>query len=280
MKKIKEIFEKSFSNWNIKLSNDILKNKKRGIIHCSGWIIKYCFGVENDLNYMDIYSDHRMTDPSQRRIYENGTIKNLLNRRISIELDDSFEERNKIYTREYIINLSKNEQLEYIFFWKTSKDTLDEGCFSQWQETYFTVQNIKYSCAEQFMMAYKADLFDDLKTFEKIINENNPKIIKELGREVKNFNENIWNEKKYNVVVYANWYKFFQNKEFKNILLCTGKNILVEASPYDKIWGVGLPETDKNIINPSNWKGENLLGFALMQVRDSLIRYDDVNKVK
>ena len=120
------------------------------------------------------------------------------------------------------------------------------------------------------MMAYKADLFNDLESIEKILNSNHPKIIKDLGRKIINFDEKTWNENKYSIVLTANYYKFNQNEDMKMILINTKNKILVEASPYDKIWGVGLLETDKKIIDPNNWKGDNLLGFALMEVRDMI----------
>lgn len=268
MEKIKESFENIFSNWNIKLSEKILEKRERGSFYASGWFIKYCFGTENDRNYMDIYSDNRMTDPSQNRIYEDGTIKYLSHRRISI--DFKYHKKKRKYTRELLLKQNNKKLLEFIFFWKTSKGILDEGCFSQWQESYFTINNIEYSCAEQFMMAYKADLFDDLETLEEIINETNPQKIKELGRKIKNFDENVWNNNKYNIVIHGNYLKFMQNENMKRILLDTKEKIIVEASPYDRIWGVGLSETDERIYNPNNWNGENLLGFALMEVRDSL----------
>ncbi|SUY42887.1 NADAR family protein [Clostridium perfringens] len=87
---------------------------------------------------------------------------------------------------------------------------------------------------------------------------------------VKNFNENIWNERKIDIVVKGNIEKFSQNEELKKFLLNTKNKIIVEASPYDSIWGVGLSVNNENITNPNKWSGKNLLGFALMEVRDFL----------
>lgn len=91
-----------------------------------------------------------------------------------------------------------------------------------------------------------------------------------MGRKVKNFDPDIWNEHKYGIVKKGNFLKFSQNERFKEFLLSTDNKILVEASPYDTIWGIGMLETDPNAKNPAQWNGENLLGFALMEVRDEL----------
>ena len=306
MENIKNSFDKSFSNWDIKLPVDNLEKRKRGSIYYKGWIINYCFGIENGKNYMDYYAQHRMTDPSHERIYEDGTKKSLSHMQIGYNIipndplqtsknekemyeynrkhfdelklkglyydmtidEKQLKEIKYKYSKKYIIEQYKMKSLEYVFFWETSKNTLNEGCFSQWQESYFEVGNIEYSCAEQFMMANKADLFNDFKTLERILNENNPKKIKKLGREIINFDESIWNNNKYSIVINGNYFKFTQNDNMKKILLNTGNKIIVEASPYDKIWGVGLIENDEDIHNPNKWLGENLLGFALMEIRD------------
>jgi ribA/ribD-fused uncharacterized protein len=123
---------------------------------------------------------------------------------------------------------------------------------------------------EQYMMAEKAKLFNDSETLNLIMDETDQKTIKDLGRMVKNFNSNIWDENKYNIVLKGNFAKFSQNNNLKEFLLSTNDSIIVEASPYDKVWGIGMKQDDKNILDVSKWKGENLLGFALMEVRDML----------
>jgi ribA/ribD-fused uncharacterized protein len=100
--------------------------------------------------------------------------------------------------------------------------------------------------------------------------EKHPKTIKALGRQVINFDEKEWDKVKYKIVLNGNYYKFSQNVDMLEALRSTGNKVLVEASPYDKVWGVGLDENNEKIYNPSYWKGENLLGFALMEVRDEL----------
>ena len=96
--------------------------------------------------------------------------------------------------------------------------------------------------------------------------------IKGLGRKVKNFDENIWNEVKYHIVLTGNYYKFSQNKQLRQVLLSTGEGILVEASPLDMIWGIGIDANNENAYHPGKWNGSNLLGFALTEVREEIKR--------
>ena len=160
---------------------------------------------------------------------------------------------------------------DFVFFWGHRKGKkIGKTCFSQWYEIEFEVDGHRYNCAEQYMMAQKAWLFKDIEIFSKIINATDPKEIKALGREVKNFDPKIWNQHKFEIVVTGNLGKFGENSELKELLLSTCDKILVESSPYDKIWGIGMKEGTPGIENPVNWKGENLLGFALMEVRDKL----------
>ena len=161
---------------------------------------------------------------------------------------------------------------KYIYFWghQTSKSYVGKECMSQWYSSKFTIDNVEYANCEQFMMDKKANLFNDIESSKKIRLCSDPRKVKELGRGVKNFNAEIWDEHKLDIVVKGNYAKFVQNDDLKNYLLSTNDAILVEASPYDKIWGVGLRASDPLILNESTWKGENLLGKALMQVRNDL----------
>lgn len=120
------------------------------------------------------------------------------------------------------------------------------------------------------MMAKKAELFGDKEMAVKIVAAKSPAEAKDLGRQVKNFNEAIWNEKRFEIVVEGNFHKFNQNEDLKAFLLDTKKRVLVEASPVDKIWGIGLTAESDKAENPLLWNGLNLLGFALMEVRDQL----------
>ena len=120
------------------------------------------------------------------------------------------------------------------------------------------------------MMAQTAVLFGDKEVLQKIMSADNPAVYKSLGRQIRNFDEKIWNEHKFDIVVNGNTAKFSQNPELLDFLLKTGDRVLVEASPYDRIWGIGLAKDTPDIENPFKWKGENLLGFALMEVRENL----------
>ncbi|MEZ4961482.1 MAG: NADAR family protein [Saprospiraceae bacterium] len=144
------------------------------------------------------------------------------------------------------------------------------SCLSQWYEIKFEYEGNTFLTAEHWMMAEKAKLFGDKAVLEKILNCNSPKEAKSLGRKVKNFDEKIWTENSERIVINGNYLKFKQNKELWEYLNGTCDKILVEASPYDKIWGVGMKNGDTGIENPGNWKGLNLLGYALMEVRDKL----------
>ena len=112
-------------------------------------------------------------------------------------------------------------------------------------------------------MSQKALLFNDHKTYDMIMRDGNPANMKKYGRMVRNFNDAVWNEKKFDIVKRGNYLKFSQNSELKEMLLDTDDDILVEASPYDGVWGI--KSTDSRY-----WNGENLLGFAIMEVRDLL----------
>lgn len=153
-------------------------------------------------------------------------------------------------------------------FWKPNGNY---GFCSQWYKSEFKDDlNIKYNCAEQYMMAQKALLFNDEIIYNKIMHEYNPSEIKRLGRLIRNFDSIIWDTMKYEIVFRGNMLKFSQNKSLAKKLKDTGKNILVEASPYDYVWGIGISEFSDNINEPELWPGKNLLGFALMEVRDNI----------
>lgn len=120
------------------------------------------------------------------------------------------------------------------------------------------------------MMSQKASLFGDSEIMQQILSCSDPKKIKALGRKVKGFDDAIWNKVKYSIVLNGNYHKFIQNPALKDFLLNTNDKILVEASPLDDVWGIRMAESDENAHNPLKWRGQNLLGFALMEVRDVL----------
>lgn len=161
----------------------------------------------------------------------------------------------------------------FLFFWghQPSKDgRISKSCLSQWWNCDFQVGHLTYSSAEQYMMACKARLFRDNDIEKKIMNSNDPKEIKDLGRKVNNFDITIWDKNKYQFVVRGNYCKFAQNLKLREFLLSTSDIILVEASPYDDVWGIGMAEGDEGIDDPCNWKGTNYLGYALMEVRENI----------
>lgn len=153
---------------------------------------------------------------------------------------------------------------EFVFFWKPPT------VFGQWTFSPFVVDGIRYTCAEQFMMAEKARLFGDEEIRQQILATESPRQHKRLGRKVRGFKEQRWVEHRSEIVYRANMAKFSQNPDMKRQLLETGDRILVEASPLDRIWGIGLRGDDPRASEPRQWQGKNLLGKALMQVRSAL----------
>ena len=165
------------------------------------------------------------------------------------------------------------DSIKFLYFWgHTKKQDQNVGnfCFSQWFESPFTVNGLTYKTTEHWMMAQKALLFDNPKVFKKILNCEKPGEAKELGRQVIGFDEIIWRENRFDIVRLGNIHKFNQNKEMGEYLLKTGNRVLVEASPVDTIWGIGLTKDSSDIDNIYGWRGLNLLGFALMDTRDFL----------
>ncbi|GAB3711521.1 NADAR family protein [Spirosoma flavus] len=178
------------------------------------------------------------------------------------------------YSREWLIgNVERGNRLKYLFFWghqKSKSGDLTASCFSQWWPSSFVVDNVRYNTAEHWMMAQKALLFGDQELVTKIIACKSPAEAKSLGRQVRNFDEAIWNNKRFEIVVQGNLQKFSQHPDLKEFLLNTKDRILIEASPVDNIWGIGLAADSDKAESPEEWKGLNLLGFALMEVRDQL----------
>lgn len=180
------------------------------------------------------------------------------------------------YNLEKIVEkCNKGKRLNFLFFWghrPNDDGSISNGCFSQWWLGHdFIIDGITYNCAEQYMMAEKARNFPGNESLLKtILTETDPSKHKKYGRQVKNYDDKIWNNKRKDVVVKGNLAKFSQNENLKRYLLNTGDKVLVEASPYDGIWGIRMKMTDSGVYDPRNWKGANLLGFALMEVRDEI----------
>ncbi len=164
------------------------------------------------------------------------------------------------------------EKIKYVFFWghRRHGERVTASCFSQWYRAPFTVAGESYPTAEHFMMAEKAALFGDEATRKKVLETPSPATAKALGREVRGFDESLWKANRFAIVVRANTAKFSQNAGLGEFLRQTESRILVEASPVDRIWGIGLAQDDERAPNPNQWRGLNLLGFALMAVRDGI----------
>lgn len=180
------------------------------------------------------------------------------------------------YDIEWLNNVTTDHQnLEFLYFWghtNKSNEAIGKSCFSQWYESPFAVDGVTYRTAEHWMMAKKAMLFGDLEIFEKIVISDKPVEVKDLGRRISGFDDEIWTAERYEIVKAGNLHKFKQQPELSEYLLETGNRILVEASPVDRIWGIGLAQDHVDASNPNRWLGLNLLGFALMEVRDLLAK--------
>lgn len=152
----------------------------------------------------------------------------------------------------------KNDR--YVFFWG--------GIFSQWYDSTFKIDGVEYNNCEQYMMAEKARFFKDWDILKNILNEKSPKKQKAFGRKVKGFDSNAWDKVKKEIVFKGNYHKFTQNSVLMKELLKTDGKLLVEASPYDTIWGIGMDSHHPDILESTKWKGQNLLGIILVRVRN------------
>jgi len=169
----------------------------------------------------------------------------------------------------------KGKSYKFLFFWghtPPSDRNINQSCLSQWWMQNFEVNGNIYSCAEQYMMAEKARLFHDEEMLKQIMQAVSPKEMKNYGRAVRNFDNEIWASHCFQIVKNANKAKFSQNPELLRFLFGTEDQILVEASPRDRIWGIGMGRNNPDVENPMKWRGRNLLGFALTEIRDELFK--------
>jgi ribA/ribD-fused uncharacterized protein len=178
------------------------------------------------------------------------------------------------YSTDWLLGqLAQDVRVKYLFFWghQPSKDgVITKSCFSQWWAADFVVAGVTYRSAEHWMMAEKARLFGDEAVLTRILAAKSPAEAKKLGREIQGFEPERWDARKMDIVTTGNWHKFSQHRDLREFLLSTGDRVLVEASPVDAIWGIGLAADSPDAENPARWQGPNLLGFALMEVRDQL----------
>ncbi len=165
------------------------------------------------------------------------------------------------------------QRFDYLLFWghtPKADGTVGPTCFSQWFASGFVVDGVSYPTAEHWMMAEKARLFGDEVMLAEILVAASPADAKKLGRKVAGFEQARWHEHRVDIVVRGNLAKFSQRDDFRDFLLGTGDRVIVEASPRDRIWGIGLGASNPKAKDPRQWRGQNLLGFALMTVRDQL----------
>lgn len=167
-------------------------------------------------------------------------------------------------------NMSKHStstsdgDIHQLGFWREA-DPL--GCCSNWHPTGFDFRGIHYATGEHWMMWQKARLMGDAKKESQILAASTPRRAKELGGEVKPYDGALWDAVREQMVYYGVREKFMANEPERNLLLSTGSALLAEASPYDKVWGVGMTADDPRFANPAKWEGENLLGRACMRGR-------------
>jgi ribA/ribD-fused uncharacterized protein len=167
----------------------------------------------------------------------------------------------------------RGEHFKYLFFWghqPSADGRLGASVFSQWWPAPFTVEGEQYRSAEHYMMAEKARLFADANTRARILAASTPAEAKKLGRAVQHFDEQVWQNERFAIVVRGSIAKFASDPQLREYLISTSGKVLVEASPLDKIWGIGMGKDHAHAENPLEWRGLNLLGFALMVARAAL----------
>jgi ribA/ribD-fused uncharacterized protein len=181
-----------------------------------------------------------------------------------------------MWTRETLIeHIAGGASPTFLLFWgHTPKDprAVDASCLSQWFPRSFVEDGVRYATAEHYMMAAKARLFGDEGALEAILAAGTPAEAKAIGRNVRNYDEEAWGRARGQAVVRGNVAKFGHNKELGTFLRETGDKVLVEASPRDRIWGIGLGASNPDARVPAKWRGRNLLGFALMAAREELAK--------
>ncbi len=162
---------------------------------------------------------------------------------------------------------------KYLLFWghRPQRDgSIGPGCLSQWWPAAFTVDDLSFPTAEHFMMWSKASLFGDTEIAAEVLVAPHPHRAKALGRKVRGFDQQTWERERFAIVVRASVAKFGQHGDLRAFLVGTGDRVLVEASPTDRVWGIGLAAADERAADPRAWRGPNLLGFALMSAREEL----------
>ncbi len=180
----------------------------------------------------------------------------------------------KARSREQLVDaIAAGGMPKWLMFWghqPQADGSIGKGCLSQWWPCTFTVDGVEYASAEHWMMAAKARLFEDEEAIGKVLAAPTPAEAKALGRLVRGFDEEVWTARRFALVVEGNMAKFGQDEALLTYLLGTGGRVLVEASPRDRVWGIGLGAGNEQATDPTRWRGLNLLGFALMEARERL----------
>ncbi|MBV7698043.1 NADAR family protein [Streptomyces sp. TRM70350] len=164
-------------------------------------------------------------------------------------------------------------RIRYLHFWghrPRPDGQVGASCLSQWWPSPFTVDGVEYATAEHWMMAGKARLFRDAEAERRVLAAGGPAEAKKAGRLVRGFDEAVWERERFAIVVEGSVHKFAAHADLREFLLGTGERVLVEASPVDPVWGIGLAAQDEAAGDPERWRGLNLLGFALMGARERL----------
>ncbi|MFG2644620.1 NADAR family protein [Streptomyces sp. NPDC048370] len=167
----------------------------------------------------------------------------------------------------------QGDRVKFLPFWghrPRPDGQLSASCLSQWWESPFEVEGVRYATAEHWMMAAKARLFGDPEAERAALSSRTPAEAKKAGRLVRGFDETVWERERFAVVVEGSVHKFASDEALRAFLIGTGDRVLVEASPLDRVWGIGLAADDPRATDPSRWRGLNLLGFALMEARQRL----------
>lgn len=174
------------------------------------------------------------------------------------------------------LGFKTTDDMNLVYFWKPKpqqRGVVDAACCCQWWLSKFTFEGVGFRSAEHAMMYGKAKMFNDAQAMAAILEEPHPHAAKAIGRQVQNFDQNQWEMESYKLVREINEAKFTQDPSLKKWLMSLPKNtVIVETSPYDRIWGIGLAENEPvDLTNINNWQGQNKLGFAITEVFQKLV---------
>lgn len=162
---------------------------------------------------------------------------------------------------------------EFLLFWGHRPDMpggIDRSCLSENYVAEFEADGERFPTVEHYIAWRKAKLFGDEHSAERILLAESPSKAKAIGRSVKPFDDAVWKPMRYEIAVAASVAKFAAHPELAQYLAATGHKVLAEASPIDRVWGIGLHADDAEAKAPERWPGLNILGFALMEARTQL----------